>query len=562
MRFSKCFIHTTKETPKDAVLASHKLLIRAGFISQLSAGIYDFLPLGKITLEKIKKVVKEELDNAGAQEVSLGFVTPADLWRESGRFERYGKELLRFNDRKNQEFVLGPTHEEVMVNLVRGRVTSYKQLPLNLYQINVKFRDEARPRFGLMRGREFLMKDGYSFHATHEDMLREFDLMEQTYKKIFKRLGLNFRVVEADSGAIGGSGSREFMVLSTAGEDTIVVCDSCEYAANIEAAKRKKAAYKPLNFELNREFHTPDLKTIEEVASFLNIDKSNTIKAVAKRALFDSGSQIAIFFVRGSDELEMTKAQNAIKANELVDISDEELLSAGVEAGFIGIDLMENILMVADSELENSGVMIAGANRKDFHKAVEIKDMAFKDLIAVQKGDICIECGGALNHTEGIEVGHIFQLGDRYSKPLNANFLDTNGKTQPFVMGTYGIGVSRLLSAIIEQSHDEKGCIWSKETAPFKLDLIVSNMKDSTQKEIAETVYKDLIEAEIEVLFDDRASSFGFKMSDFELIGFPYALIVGKKIQENIVEIVIRSNGARIEMGIKEAIDWIKKSCR
>lgn len=563
MRFSRFFAYTTKEMPKDAVLISHQLLIRGGFISQLSAGIYDFMPLGKIVLDKVRRVVKEELDKAGAQEVSLGFVTPADLWRESGRFERYGKELLRFNDRKNQEFVLGPTHEEVMVNLVKGRATSYKQLPLNLYQIGTKFRDEARPRFGLMRGREFLMKDGYSFHATHEDMLREFYLMEATYKKIFTRLGLNHRVVEADSGAIGGSGSREFMALASAGEDTIVVCESCDYAANIEAAKRKPQNHKPLEMEAGVELHTPDLKTIDEVASHLKVETSQTIKAVAKRAIFDKGTKIAIFFVRGCDELEETKALNAVKANDLVDLTESDLADAGIEAGFIGLDFKgDNVLVVADNELADSKVLITGANKKDYHKTVEVKGVAFADLVAVQKGDICVKCGGKLDHTEGIEIGHIFQLGTRYSEPLGANFLDMNGKSQPFIMGTYGIGVSRLLSAIIEQSHDEKGCIWSKEVAPFMVDLIVSNAKDEKQKEVAEDLYSRLLSENIEVLFDDRASSFGFKMSDFELIGFPYAVIVGKKIVDGVVEIVIRSSNERIEMSVEKAIDWIKDQCR
>jgi prolyl-tRNA synthetase len=552
VRFSKLLVPTTKETPNDATLPSHIYLMRGGFIQSVGgSGLYNFLPLGKKVLDKVRAVVKDELDKAGCQEVSLSFVTPSSLWEESGRYEKYGKELLRFKDRKNNEFVLGPTHEEMMVNLVRQSVKSYKQLPLNLYQINLKFRDEIRPRFGLMRGREFLMKDGYSFHSSEEDMKREFALMEETYKKIFTRLGLDFRVVEADSGAIGGSGSKEFMVLADSGEDTIVVCSECEYGANIEAAIRAKRECSVEAPEANfAKFHTPDTKTIDELSSFFHVDAHYLVKTVAKRALFDGGeSRIVLFFLRGDDELQETKATNAINANELVDIGDDELLEAGLVAGFMGpIDLPQDIAVVWDNNLKDANSMICGANEKDYHivgcdfSTADIPDELFFDIVAVQEGDICACCGGKLTYTKGIEAGHIFQLGTRYSEPLGCNYLDENGKSQPMVMGTYGIGVSRLLAGIIEQHHDDKGCIWTKESAPFDLYIMISNIKDETQVELATKLYENLKAKGVDVLLDDRKDRFGAKMKDYELLGIPYAITFGKKLSDGKVEFITRKN--------------------
>ncbi|MDR1911365.1 MAG: proline--tRNA ligase, partial [Helicobacteraceae bacterium] len=536
MRWTRAFIRTVKETPKDAVLASHQLLLRGGFISSSAAGIYDYMPLGKRALDKIRFIVKDELDKAGCEEVSLGFVTPSELWQESGRFFKYGKELLRFKDRKEGEFVLGPTHEEAMVNLVRGRVTSYKQLPLNLYQINLKFRDEARPRFGLMRGREFLMKDGYSFHASYEDMSREFNLMEETYKRIFKRVGIDFRVVEADSGAIGGSGSKEFMALADSGEDTILSCEKCEYGANVEAAKRVKPSYPPFLDDRKGEIKTPGVTSIDDLAKFLKIPEYKTIKAIAKKALFDDGEKIAIFFIRGSDILEETKALNAVNANELIEPSNAELEKYDIIAGFIGVSYKRSeVLTIVDRELENEFDMISGANKKDTHIfGVNIGgDHTFADLIAAQEGDSCPVCGAKLKGRSGIEIGHIFQLGDRYSKPLNATFLDENGKAKHFIMGTYGIGVSRLIAAVIEANRDEKGCIWNDEIAPYLIDIVVGSLKDEVQKTLAENLYSQLLHEGYETILDDRDVGFGVKMNDFELLGFPYAIIVGKNAAEN-----------------------------
>ncbi|WWW12221.1 proline--tRNA ligase [Arcobacter cryaerophilus gv. pseudocryaerophilus] len=562
MKFSKLFIPTTKEMPSDASLPSHQFLVRGGFIAQTGAGIYDFMPLGKIVLEKIRAIVKKEMDEAGANEVQFGFVTPLSLWSESGRALTMGSELLRFKDRKNGEFVLSPTNEEAVVNMVKNRVTSYKDLPLHLYQINTKFRDEARPRFGLMRGREFLMKDGYSFHSCEEDLVREFNLMEETYKKIYTKLGLDFRVVEADSGAIGGSGSKEFHVLASSGEDTIVVCDGCNYAANIEAAKREAKKYEFKEGELKK-VETPNCTTIEDVANFLSVSKEQTIKAVIKKAIFKDESKIVVFFVRGSDELEDTKAQNSVDALELIDATLDEIKDAGVVAGYCGlVDLPKDILVVIDSELENSQGMVCGGNEAGYHLVnvdlTAIENIKYADLITVQEGDICSCCGGKLSYTKGIEAGHIFQLGTKYSKAMNATFLDENGKAKPFIMGCYGVGVSRLVAAVIEQNHDEKGCIWTKSTTPFMVDIIVSNSKNEDEKNMGEKIYEELKASNVEVILDDRINArFGFKIGDFELLGFPYAIIIGKKLLDGIVEIVDRKTLLKTEVKIEEIVSKI-----
>ncbi|WP_148818950.1 proline--tRNA ligase [Campylobacter concisus] len=565
MKFSKFYAPTTKEAPKDASLPSHQFLIRGGFVEQIGSGLYNYLPLGKIMHDKISRVVKEEMNEAGALEVSFSVVTSGELWKQSGRYNVFGKELLRFKDRKDNDFVISPTNEEAAVALVRGKVTSYKQLPLNLYQINTKFRDEARPRFGLLRGREFTMKDGYSFHSSKEDLKREFDLMEATYSKIFTRLGLNFRAVEADSGAIGGSGSKEFMVLASNGEDDILCCESCRYAANVEAARRKPRVSEAEAPEADAaKFLTPNVKTIKDVAEFFKVSEFYCIKAVMKKAIYEDKEEVVVFFVRGDDELQETKAQNACKALELVDASEADVAKAGLVAGFCGPVGLKDVKFFIDNELKGTNNMICGANEKDYHfvgvSVSGFNEERFKDLVKVKEGDKCPVCGGNLKLSKGIEVGHIFQLGDKYSAAMNATYLDENGKAKPFLMGCYGIGISRLIAVMIEASHDERGCIWKKECAPFDVEIIISNLKDEAGVKFAFELYESLKKAGASVIIDDRNERFGVKMNDFELIGFPYALLVGKEFANGKVELITRDGLSKETIGTNDAFRKIKES--
>ena len=565
MKFSKFYAPTTKEAPKDASLPSHQFLIRGGFVEQIGSGLYNYLPLGKIMHDKISRVVKEEMNEAGALEVSFSVVTSGELWKQSGRYNVFGKELLRFKDRKDNDFVISPTNEEAAVALVRGKVTSYKQLPLNLYQINTKFRDEARPRFGLLRGREFTMKDGYSFHSSKEDLKREFDLMEATYSKIFTRLGLNFRAVEADSGAIGGSGSKEFMVLASNGEDDILCCVACRYAANVEAARRKPRVSEAEAPEADAaKFLTPNAKTIKDVAEFVKVSEFYCIKAVMKKAIYEDKEEVVVFFVRGDDELQETKAQNACKALELVDASEDDVAKAGLSAGFCGPVGLKDVKFFIDNELRGANNMICGANEKDYHfvgvSVSGFNEERFKDLVKVKEGDKCPVCGGNLKLSKGIEVGHIFQLGDKYSAAMNATYLDENGKAKPFLMGCYGIGISRLIAVMIEASHDEKGCIWKKECAPFDVEIIISNLKDEAGVKFAFELYESLKKAGVSVIIDDRNERFGVKMNDFELIGFPYALLVGKEFANGKVEFITRDGLSKEAIEANDAFRKIKES--
>lgn len=555
MRFSKAYIPTTKETPNEAVLPSHIYLTRGAFISQVASGLYNFLPLGYKVINNIKNIVNEEMEGIGAQEVNLSFATPASLWEESGRLEKFGKELLRFKDRKNNDFVLSPTHEEMMVNLVRDQINSYKQLPMHLYQISSKFRDEARPRFGLMRGREFLMKDGYSFHTSEEDMVAEFNTVEATYKRILERLGLEFRVVKADSGAIGGSGSKEIMVIADSGEDTLVICSSCEYGANVEAAGREKLS-PPESKGISKvsRVHTPDIKTIAQLEDFFKIESFHMIKAVVKEALYDDSSELVVFFIRACDQLQEVKACNSVGANELIDVEAEKLEALGFAVGFMGPKECGDLKVVYDVELDGAQEMVCGANEIDHHitgfSMSVIKGANFIDIAAVREGDSCPDCGKEMRYTKGIECGHIFQLGSTYSKPLNANFLDENGKSQDIIMGTYGLGISRLMAAVIEQHHDDKGCKWTLSTAPFKINIMVSNIKDEAQLAFGEKIYSELKVNDVSTIIDDRKERFGFKIKDAELIGFPYTVIVGKSLAEGSVEILDRQNDEKISISI------------
>ncbi|MCR4942812.1 MAG: proline--tRNA ligase [Campylobacter sp.] len=564
MKFSKFYAPTAKEAPKDATLPSHIFLLRAAFVEQNGAGLYNYLPLGKKLINKIEKVVREEMDEAGALEVNFSMVTNADLWKQSGRFGVYGKELLRFKDRKDNDFVLSPTNEESATAMIRNKVTSYKDLPKNIYQINTKFRDEARPRFGILRGREFIMKDAYSFHANKEDLKREFDLMEKTYGKILTRLGLNFRAVEADSGAIGGSGSKEFMVLAKNGEDDILCCEKCTYAANIEAAKRQaKTTNTPSPEADAAKFKTPLMKSIKDVAEFFKVDEFYTIKAVIKKAIYEDGEKIVVFFVRGNDELQEIKAQNACGALEVVDVSEDEAKKVGLVPGFCGPVGLSGVDFYIDKELKGNRQMICGANEVDYHfigvSVDGFNEDRYKDLIAVCEGDKCPKCGEKLNISKGIEVGHIFQLGDKYSRAMGATFLDENGKAKAFEMGCYGIGVSRLMAVMIEASHDDKGCIWKKQCTPFDAFIIISNLKDENAVKFAFELYENAKKAGLDVLIDDRNERFGVKMNDFELIGAPFAILVGKALANNKVEFITRNGLSKEEIDANKALECLKE---
>ncbi len=563
MRLSEFFIPTLKENPKDAVLKSHQLLVRAGYIHQVGSGIYHFLPLGKIVLEKVAGIVREEMDRAGGIEMALGFVTPADLWRKSGRYEKYGAELLRFKDRKENTFVLSPTCEESITDLARQTLKSYKNLPKNFYHINLKFRDEIRPRFGLMRGREFLMKDAYSFHASFEDLDREFFNMQETYSRIFTRLGLDFRIVEADSGSIGGSGSREFMVLAQSGEDVIALCESCDYAANLEAAKRKKrTCLAPAPKAKLAKFPTPKTKTIALVAEFFKTHPFYCIKAIVRKAVYsDASAKLAFFFLRGDDELEEIKAFNALKKAdekilEIADASIEEIRSSGLFEGFIGPYALRNItgsdLIFFDEDLYEDSDLICGANEEDCHfvgvDLSEFEGLRYADLALVREGDLCPKCAGVLQYKKGIEVGHIFKLGTCYSQAMGAQFLDSQGRMQPFVMGCYGIGISRLIPAILEQKADDLGCVWTQASAPFAMMILPSNLKDEAQRDFSLHVYEALKSRGMEVLLDDRNERFGFKMKDFELIGIPYGIVIGNALSEGKIEVIQREGMERVQL--------------
>ncbi|WP_027327564.1 proline--tRNA ligase [Helicobacter pametensis] len=541
MRMSKSFIYTTKETPKDAELKSHQYLLRGGYIQQVGSGIYNLLPLGDRVLENIKSVIQKHMNKSGAQELTLGFVTPASFWQKSGRYEKYGKELLRFKDRKDQDFVLGPTYEEGIVECIKGVVKSYKQLPINLYQIHLKFRDEVRPRFGLIRGREFVMKDAYSFHSSTQDLDREFDLMEQTYRAIFDELGIKYAVVEADSGAIGGSGSKEFMLLAECGEDTLITCPSCGYASNIEAARRHPRQTTPLSMQPQK-IHTPNLKTINELSNHLNLPSEVILKCIIKGVKTLSGNKTALFFVLGDDELEETKALNALskRDGEVLELFDLDMQSMqDFKLGFVGLGA-EADFVIFDEAIEVGKTYLSGANEQDYHQICDFQGGDQDDLVLIREGDECPNCSAKMRYQKGIEVGHIFKLGTKYSDPMGATFLDQNGKAQPFIMGCYGIGVSRILSAFIEQNHDERGIIWNEVLAPFECMVIVSNIKNQAQREEGEKIYEHLIAQGKRVLFDERDERFGVKMSDFELLGIPQAILVGKELESGKIELIDR----------------------
>lgn len=564
MRLSKYYLKTLKETPKEAEVISHKLLLRAGMIKRLASGIYTYLPLGLKALKKVETIVREEMNKAGAQEIFMPVLQPAELWKESGRWDVMGAEMMRFQDRHSREFALGPTHEEVITDIIRNDISSYKALPINLYQIQTKFRDERRPRFGLMRGREFVMKDAYSFHTTKSSLDEEFENMRKAYTKIFERCGLKFRAVEADSGAIGGTGSQEFHVLAESGEDEIIYCSSCNYAANVETATSeiiKPEVEAELDIKL---IDTPNLSKITDLVDNLNLPIEKSVKAMMYKDVVTD--DIYMVLIRGDFEINEVKLKNFINTIDVALLTDDEIEKVGLIRGFIGPvgNIPEGIKIIADRSVLEVKNHITGANRIDAHFINVNIERDYKadfvaDIRTVKKGEKCPKCGGILASARGIECGHIFKLGDKYSKSLNATYLDEKGKTQIIEMGCYGIGVSRTLAATIEQNYDENGIIWPVAIAPFLVEIIPANMKDEEQVNLAEKLYTDLINAGVDAVIDDRDERIGFKFKDGDLIGYPFKIIVGKKAKEKIVELKIRRTNETLEIVECDVLNKIKE---
>ncbi|WP_404462280.1 proline--tRNA ligase [Sutcliffiella horikoshii] len=561
MKQSNMLIPTLREVPADAEVKSHQLLLRAGYIRQNTSGIYSFLPLGKKVLKKVEDVVREEMENAGAVELLMPAMQAAELWQESGRWYSYGPELMRLHDRHNREFALGATHEEVITTLVRDEVKSYKKLPLSLYQIQTKFRDEKRPRFGLLRGREFLMKDAYSFHANAESLDETYEKMFTAYSNIFTRLGLNFRAVIADSGAMGGKDTHEFMVLSEIGEDTIAYSTESSFAANIEmapvVANYEKKAEAARDME---KVNTPDQKTMDEVASFLQMEKSDLIKSI----VFKVDDKYVLVLARGDHEINDVKVKNFYQASVVETATAEEVQKVmGCSVGSLGpIGVPDSVEIIADTAVEYLVNAVTGANEEGVHN-INVNpsrdfNAQYTDLRFIEEGDLSPDGQGVIKFAKGIEVGHIFKLGTRYSEAMGANFLDENGRNQPMIMGCYGIGVSRVLAAIVEQYHDENGIVWPKAVTPFDVHVIPVNMKNEAQASLAEEIYAELKNSGMAVLMDDRQERPGVKFADADLIGLPVRVTVGKKAEERIVEVKWRETGDMEEISVEELIQKLR----
>jgi prolyl-tRNA synthetase len=566
MFYSRYFIPTLKETPSDAEVISHQLMLRAGMIRKLAAGIYNYLPLGLRSIRKFENIVREEMNKADAIELLMPSVQPAELWQESGRWTFYGKELLRFKDRKDGEFCMGPTHEEVITDLVRREIKSYRQMPVNFYQIQTKFRDEIRPRFGLMRGREFIMKDAYSFDVDGSAADESYDKMYQAYMRIFDRCGLNFRAVEADTGSIGGSSSHEFMVLAESGEDAIVSCDACRYAANVEKAESRPVQPADGTGLLPLEkTSTPDRKSIAEVAQFLGLTPDKAIKTL----VYTSGSgEFVLAILRGDHELNEIKLKNCLGWDDIQMASEDEILAiTGSPVGFLGPrDLKKQVPVIADLAVKAMSNAVIGANEKDMHyiNANLGRDFSverFIDLRNVVADDPCPRCEhGKLQMWRGIEVGHVFKLGSKYSKALNASYLDAEGKEQTIFMGCYGIGIGRTVAAAIEQNHDENGIIFPIPIAPFHCSVVALNAKDKGVMAEAEEIYFKLEKKGIDVIFDDRDERPGVKFKDNDLIGIPLRIVVGSKgLAEGKVELKIRKTGEMQLLPIEDAVTKVLK---
>ena len=566
MRFSNYYIKTLKETPKEAEVASHKLLLRAGMIKKMASGVYSYLPMGYRTLRKVENIVREEMNRAGAIELFMPVLLPAEIWQESGRWDVMGAEMIRLKDRHERDFVLGPTHEEAITDIVRNDIFSYKSLPVNLYQIQTKFRDERRPRFGLMRGREFLMKDAYSFSVDRAGLDKEFDNMQEAYSKIFTRCGLDFRIVDADSGAIGGSGSREFHVMANSGEDELIFCDHCHYGANVEKATDVITSLPKEELKEAVLVDTPNIAKIEDVVEALNVEIERTVKAIMYKDVVNDAPYMVL--IRGDIEVNEVKVKNLINTIDIAMLTDEEIAKLGLFKGFIGpygMDLKaKGITVIADPSVTEIPNHTAGGNKPDTHylnvnygRDYEADIVA--DVRRVKEGDTCSICGKPLRVARGIECGHIFKLGKKYSEAMHAVVLDENGKEVVMEMGCYGIGISRTMAAAIEQNNDENGIIWPTAIAPFIVDVIATNMKDEAQVKLAEELLEALESNGIETIYDDRNERAGFIFKDADLIGFPFKVVCGKKSSEGIVELKIRRTGETLEVAKENVVETVKE---
>lgn len=564
MRLSKMHLKTLREVPNEAEIPSHILLLRTGMIRKLVSGVYGFMPLGSRSLRKVEEIIRQEMDAAGAQEVLMSAVQPAELWQESGRWYAYGPELWRLKDRNGRDFCLGPTHEEIFTDIARDDISSYRQLPTMLYQIQTKYRDEARPRFGLMRSREFIMKDCYSFDRDEEGLDNSYKIMYDAYSKIFERCGLTFRPVEADSGAIGGSNSHEFTALSEVGESEIAYCDCCDMAATSERAECVDDPAQDAEMLPMEEVHTPGIKTIEEVADYLGLDKKQTMKALLF-AVYDEDGEVKEYvaaFVRGDRDLNMTKLVNALDIPEhAIEFADEEKMGAatGCVGGFTGPVGLHDCRIVVDSELPGQKNLCAGACKEDHHLINVNFERDYKadiitDLKLIKEGDKCPKCGAPVKMTRGIEVGQVFKLGTKYSQSMGATYKDENMTDQLIVMGCYGIGVTRTLSAVIEQHHDENGIIWPVAVAPYHVIITQIKPGDEAQDKVAEDIYEKLTKAGVEVLLDDRKERPGVKFKDADLLGIPVRITVGRGAADGQVEYKLRRDAEKEDVSVEEAI--------
>lgn len=562
MKQSKLLIPTLKEVPSDAEAISHQLMLRGGYIKQITAGMYAYLPLAYRVLRNIETIIREEMENIDAAEMLVPAALPAELWQQTGRYETYGPNLFKFQDRHERDFILGPTHEETFTTIVRDAVKTYKKLPITLYQIQTKYRDENRPRFGLLRGREFIMKDAYSFHAEEESLDKTFRDMDSAYTNVFNRVGLNFRSIIGDAGAMGGNNSKEFMAIAPIGEDTVVYSDESDYAANLEMAQNKRTM--PKSHETLGELQkvaTPGAKTIDEVAEFLGSSADREIKTL----LFIADEKPVVVLMHGNDEVNEVKLKNYLSCDFLRPAEEDEARKyLGAGFGSLGpVGVSEEIEILADLDVENMANASVGANEDGFHylNANLGRDFSvthFADLRTVQEGEISPDGKGHLKFTRGIEIGHIFKLGTRYSKDLDAVVLDENGRQLPIIMGCYGIGVSRLLSAIVEQHSDENGIVWPRSIAPFDVHVIPVNVKKEEQVELSEKVTELLENAGYKVLVDDRKERPGVKFADSDLIGIPARITVGKKAAEGIVEIKLRRTGEMLEVKLDELLNSLQ----